>query len=73
MKFFTYSNDNDNYTKAVSLENVQLVEITEMAGKSAIRFGVALRYKDGSTESLLWLGKEEAAKVFKEIVKLLNE
>ena len=73
MKFFTYSNDNDNYTKAISLENIQSVEITEMTGKSAIRFGVALRYKGGSMESLLWLGKEEAAKVLKEIVILLNE
>ena len=73
MKFFTYSNKNDNYTMAISLENVQSVRVLNGDGKSAIRFGVRVDYTNGAHESLFYLENEEARKVFKEIVSLLNK
>lgn len=73
MKFYSYTNDNDNYTKAVSLENVRTLTITEASGKSAIRFGVRLDYTDGNSETLMWLESAEAKKVYKEILDLLQK
>ena len=73
MKFYSYTNDNDNYIKAVSLENVRTLTITEASGKSAIRFGVRLDYTDGNSETLMWLESAEAKKVYKEILDLLQK
>ena len=73
MKFFSYANRNNNYTMAISLENVRSVQILDGAGKSAIRFGVRVDYINGTHESLFWLESDEAKKVFKEIVDLLNK
>jgi hypothetical protein len=73
MKFYSYTNENKNYTKAVSLQNVRSIKITENSGKSAIRFGVSITYQDGSCESLPYLEKEESKKVYNEILNLLNK
>lgn len=73
MKFFSYTNRNDNYTKAISLENVRSVQVLDGTGKSAIRFGVRVDYTNGTHESLIWLELDEAKKVFKEIIDLLNK
>lgn len=73
MKFFSYTNRNDNYTMAISLENVRSVQTFDGAGKSTIRFGVRVNYANGTHESLFWLELDEAKKVFKEIVDLLNK
>ena len=73
MKFYSYTNENKNYTKAVSLQNVRSVQITECSGKSAIRFGVSIAYRGGSGEDLSCLKEEESKKVYNEILKLLNE
>ena len=73
MKFFSYTNRNNNYTMAISLENVRSVQILDVDGKSAIRFRVRVDYINGTHESLFWLESDEAKKVFKEIVDLLNK
>lgn len=72
MKFYSYSNDNRNYTKALSLEQVRSISCMTGNGKSAIRFSVCLYYFDGSDESFPWLGEAESQKVYKEIVEILN-
>lgn len=72
MKFYSYSNDNGNYTKALSLAQVRSVSRETDNGKSAIRFSVCLTYSDGSHESFSWLKEEESQKVYKEIVEILN-
>lgn len=73
MKFFSYTNRNNNYTMAISLENVRSVQTFDGTGKSVIRFGVRVDYINGTHESLFWLESDEAKKVFKEIVDLLNK
>jgi hypothetical protein len=73
MKFFSYTNRNNNYTMAISLENVRSVQTLDGTGKSVIRFGVRVNYINGTHESLFWLESDEAKKVFKEIVDLLNK
>lgn len=73
MKFYSYSNNNKNYTKAVSLSDVRSIERVNGNGKSAIRFGVRLDYFDGSHETLDWLEDEESKQVYKEILNLLNQ
>jgi hypothetical protein len=73
MKFYSYTNDNENYTKAISLSNVRSITRDIGNGRSAIRFGVSLTYCDGSHQSLPWLGEEESKKIYKEIVDLLNK
>ncbi len=73
MKFYSYTNENKNYTKAVSLQNVRSIQIVENSGKSAIRFGVSITYRGGSGENFLCLEKEESKKVYNEILNLLNE
>lgn len=73
MKFYSYSNNNRNYTKALSLERVRSVSRETGSGKSAIRFSVYLTYFDGSNESFPWLEEEESRKVYKEIIEILNE
>lgn len=73
MKLFAYTNRNNNYTKAISLENVRSVHVVNGDGKSAIRFGVRVEYINGTHESLSWMECDEAKKVFKEIVNLLNK
>ena len=73
MKFFTYTNRNNNYTKAISLENVRSVHMLNGDGKSSIRFGVRVEYINDTHESLFWMDCDEAKKVFKEIVDLLNK
>ena len=72
MKFYSYANENRNYTKALSLEQVRSVSCEAGTGKSPIRFSVRLDYFDGSNESFLWLNEAESQKVYKEIVEILN-
>lgn len=73
MKFYSYANNNENYTKAISLSDVRSITRDIGNGKSAIRFGVTLTYRDGSHQSLPWLNEEESKKIYKEIVEFLNE
>lgn len=73
MKFYSYTNENGNYTKAVSLSNVRSIERVDGSGKSAIRYAVRIDYFDKSNEVLMWLTNEESKKVYKEILNLLNE
>lgn len=73
MKFYSYSNNNRNYTKALSLEQVRSVSREAGSGKSAIRFSVCLVYFNGSNESFPWLEEDESRKVYEEIIKILNE
>lgn len=72
MKFYSYSNNNGNYTRAVSLENVCSVCIDTGIGNSKIKYSVILAYHSNNKESFMWLTEEEAKKVYKEIIDLLN-
>lgn len=71
--FFSYSNQNQNYTQAVSLNNVQMVKIHEENSRSAIRFTVIIRYVNGSQENFMYLNEKESQEVYEAIVKKLNE
>lgn len=73
MKFYSYSNKNGNYSKAVSLKDVRSVNWYEGSGGSQIRFGVRLDYENGASEHLNALYNDEAKKVFNEIVTILNK
>ena len=73
MKFYSYSNNNNNYTMAVSLENVRSVHLVTGSGKSAIRFSVRIEYADNTHETFLYLEEAEAKKVYQTIVDLLNK
>jgi hypothetical protein len=73
MKFYSYSNNNRNYTKALSLEQVRSVSREAGCGKSAIRFSVCLVYFNGSNESFPWLEEDESRKIYEEIIGILNE
>ena len=72
MKFYSYSNKNNDYTRAVSLKNVRVVETYIGSGKREICYGVRITYYDNSTELFSWLGYDEAKAVYKQIVDLLN-
>ena len=73
MKFYSYSNKNGNYSKAVSLKNVRSVNWYEGSGSSKVRYGVRLDYENGTNENLNALYDDEAKNVFNEIVKILNK
>jgi hypothetical protein len=73
MKFYSYTNKNNNYTKAISLENIRSISIVEGSGKSVIRFSLSICYIDNEKESLAWLEKQEAEILYKAIVDLLNK
>ena len=76
MKFYSYSNKNNNYTMytmAVSLENVQSIRIGEGSGKSVIRYDVSIDYTNGRHERLPYLYEDEAKKIYKEILELINK
>lgn len=73
MKFYSYTNENKNYTKAVSLQNVRSIHMMDLGGKSAIRFGVSITYRGGSGEDLPYLKEGESKRVYNEILNLLNE
>lgn len=72
MKFYSYANKNNNYTKAISLEGVRSLHLCNGDGKSAIRFSVRVEYADGRNEQLLYLENNEAQQVYKSILDLLN-
>ena len=72
MKFYAYSNNNSNYTKAITLENVRSLHLCNGDGKSAIRFFVRIQYADGRNEEFYYLEKDEAKQVYKSILDLLN-
>ena len=72
MKFYSYSNNNGNYTRAASLENVCSVCIDPGIGSSETKYNVILEYHNNKKESFIRLTKEEAKKVYKEIIDLLN-
>ena len=73
MKFYSYSNENRTYTKALSLENVRSVQMVKGNGKSLIRFSVKVNYLNGAEDSFDWLHEEESRKVYNEMVILLNK
>lgn len=73
MKFYSYSNNNKDYTRAISLNNIHSISITDGGGKSIIRFGVRVDYMDGQREDFHYLEKEESEKVYKEILDILNK
>lgn len=73
MKFFSYTNENKNYSKAISLPNIRTVTAVEGSGKSACRFFIKFDYVDGKIEYLDYLHQEEAERVFKNIVSTLND
>ena len=73
MKFYSYLNENNDYTQAVSLTNIRCISTTENSGTSAIRFSVCIDYYDGKRVSFPWLQEAEAKKVYKEILELLNK
>lgn len=58
--------------KAVALKNVKEVEIYEGSGKSTIRYSVHIEYFSGDRSQFYNLTKENAQKVFKEILNILN-
>lgn len=73
MKFYSYSNNNGNYTLAISLENIRSVERGEAhGGASKIRYNVVIHYCDDKNETFRWLYEEESKKLYEEIVNLLN-
>ena len=72
MKFYSYTNENENYTKAVSLQNVRSVIRHIGTGKSAIRFGITITYLDGTTGHFGYLHEDESKKLYKKLVDLLN-
>ena len=72
MKFFSYTNKNNNYTKAVILEGVRSLHLCNGDGKSAIRFSVRVEYADGRNEQFHYLEGDEAKQVYKSILDLLN-
>lgn len=73
MKFYSYTNNNMNYTKAISLENVRSLHLCNGVGKSAIRFSIRVEYIDNQNEHLPYLKEEEATTVYKKILELLNK
>lgn len=73
MKFYSYTNNNCNYTKAISLQNIRALSLVNGEGKSAIRFSVRIEYIDGKCELFNWLEAEEARKVYEKILDLLNK
>lgn len=73
MKFYSYSNKNHNYTKAVTLEGVRSLNLCNGDGKSAIRFSVRIEYADGHNEQFHYLENDEAKQVYEAILKLLNQ
>lgn len=72
MKFYSYANKNNNYTKAISLEGVRSLHLCNGEGKSAIRFSVRVEYADGRDERFPLLDNDEAKQVYKSILDLLN-
>ena len=72
MKFYTHANENCNYKKAISLEKTRSIQLVTGDGKSAIRFSVMVYYEDGSIERFDCLLKEEAERVFSEILEAVR-
>ena len=73
MKFYPYSNRNNNYTKAISLENISSLELCGGSGKSVTRFSVQVNYANGREEFFFHLYSDEAEKLYKTILDLLNK
>ena len=73
MKFYSHSNTNGDYSKAVSLENIRSIRWVEGDGRSALRFSVCLTYTDNANESFSYLEENESQTIYKEIVEILNK
>lgn len=73
MKFYSYTNNNKSYTKAISLANVRSLQRGQGDGKSPIRFFVTIEYVDGHSENFNFLEGDEANQVYAEILELLNQ
>lgn len=71
--YFSYSNNNKNYTKAVSLKNVRSINIDKDKNiRSGFKYLVNIRYTDSNYESFQYLYEEEAETLYKQIVEELN-
>lgn len=73
MKFYSYTNKNNNYTKAFTLEGVRSLHLLNGEGKSAIRYSVRVEYVDGRNEQFMYLENDEAKQLYEAILKLLNQ
>lgn len=73
MKFYSYTNNNKSYTKAVSLENLRSIHLLTGTGRSAIRFSVRLDYLNNEIEFFDWLEDGESRKLYNTLIELLNE
>lgn len=58
---------------AVSLKDIRSVTIDEGTGRSYVRYRVVIQYTDTTVETFYGLEDDEAKKVYKEILNLLNE
>ena len=73
MKFYSYTNNNKNYTKAISLANIRSIHKVEGDSCSKIRFCIQIEYMDGYSERFNFLEGDEANQVYAEILELLNQ
>lgn len=73
MKFFSYSNENNNYTMAVALDGIRSIHLCNGEGKSAIRYSVRVEYANGRNEQLPYLRCDESKRVYETILELLNK
>lgn len=73
MKFYSYSNENGNYTKAINIENVSEISINDGYGNSLIRFYVAIHHSNGITENFSFLYEDEAKRLYNNILDVLNK
>lgn len=73
MKFYSYSNENEDYTKAVSIENVRYISINEGYGHCSVRFYLAIHYSDGTTEEFPSLYESEVKRLYRDVLDALNK
>lgn len=72
-KFYSYSNDNGDYTKAISLTNVRSVRTDVFkSSKNPFRYLITITYTDQTEEVFSDLAEDEMKEVYKQIVNYLN-
>lgn len=73
MKYYSHTARSTRNTMAVSLKDIRSVTIDEGTGRSYVRYRVVIQYTDTTVETFYGLEDDEAKKVYKEILNLLNE
>lgn len=73
MKYYSHTARSTRNTTAVSLKDIRSVTIDEGTGRSYVRYRVVIQYTDTTVETFYGLEDDEAKKVYKEILNLLNE